>query len=321
MAEIGKDIRKAAELLQLGDVIGLPTETVYGLAGNALDTQAVEKIFSVKNRPKFNPLILHVDSIDKMLRYVKEIPESAQVLMDAFWPGPMTLLLPRSADVPDLITAGHPSVAVRIPSHAIARAVLAQLDFPVAAPSANPFGYISPTSSAHVEKQIGWKIPYILEGGNCMQGIESTIIGFDAGHPVIYRLGSISVEEITQVVPEVELRVKSESHPVAPGMLPYHYSPRTPMILAEDIEVPLRKFEGKRVGLITHSNSSERGENVTVIRLTVTDDLKEAGRNLYAAMQNLDARELDVIIAERFPERELGRTLNDRLVKASNKNK
>lgn len=321
MAEIGKDIRKAVELLQQGDVIGLPTETVYGLAGNALNAQAVEKIFAVKDRPKFNPLILHVDTVDKMRRLVQEIPESAQRLMDAFWPGPMTLLLPRSADVPDLITAGHPTVAIRIPSHAIAKALLSQLDFPVAAPSANPFGYISPTTSAHVEKQIGWKIPYILEGGNCLQGIESTIIGFEDDRPIIYRLGSISVEEITQVIPNVEVRVKPESHPVAPGMLPYHYSPRTPMLLTDDIIETVKRFDGKRIGIITHSKSIDIGDNITEIRLTLTDDLKEAGRNLYASMQNLDSRELEVIIAERFPDKELGRTLNDRLEKASNKSK
>ena len=321
MAEIGKDIRKAVELLQQGDVIGLPTETVYGLAGNALNAQAVEKIFAVKDRPKFNPLILHMDTVDKMRRLVQEIPESAQRLMDAFWPGPMTLLLPRSADVPDLITAGHPTVAIRIPSHAIAKALLSQLDFPVAAPSANPFGYISPTTSAHVEKQIGWKIPYILEGGNCLQGIESTIIGFEDDRPIIYRLGSISVEEITQVIPNVEVRVKPESHPVAPGMLPYHYSPRTPMLLTDDIIETVKRFDGKRIGIITHSKSIDIGDNITEIRLTLTDDLKEAGRNLYASMQNLDSRELEVIIAERFPDKELGRTLNDRLEKASNKSK
>ncbi len=321
MAEIGKDIRKAVELLQQGDVIGLPTETVYGLAGNALNAQAVEKIFAVKDRPKFNPLILHVDTVDKMRRLVQEIPESAQRLMDAFWPGPMTLLLPRSADVPDLITAGHPTVAIRIPSHAIAKTLLSQLDFPVAAPSANPFGYISPTTSAHVEKQIGWKIPYILEGGNCLQGIESTIIGFEDDRPIIYRLGSISVEEITQVILDVEVRVKPESHPVAPGMLPYHYSPRTPMLLTDDIIETVKRFDGKRIGIITHSKSIDIGDNITEIRLTLTDDLKEAGRNLYASMQNLDSRELEVIIAERFPDKELGRTLNDRLEKASNKSK
>lgn len=321
MAEIGKDIRKAADLLEKGEVVGIPTETVYGLAGNALNASAVEKIFKVKNRPKFNPLILHVDSIEKMLKYVKEVPAVSEVLMYAFWPGPLTLLLPKAATIPDSITAGHPNVAVRIPSHSITRALLSQLDFPVAAPSANPFGYISPTSSAHVEKQIGWKIPYILEGGNCMEGIESTIIGFEGDKPIIFRLGSISIEEVARITPNVEVRVNNATHPVAPGMLPYHYSPRTPLVLTDDVQRSIACFEGKRIGAIVHSDDYGYAENIFIQQLTKTDDLREAARNLYAAMQNLDSRELDVIIAERFPEKEIGRTMNDRLEKAANKYK
>jgi L-threonylcarbamoyladenylate synthase len=320
MAEIGKDIRKAAELLMNGEVIGLPTETVYGLAGNALDPNAVNKIFDVKNRPRFNPLILHFDSIEKMMKYVLDVPGTANLLMEEFWPGPLTLLLPKATNVPDIITAGHPNVAVRIPSHSIARTLLTHLDFPVAAPSANPFGYISPTKSAHVEKQIGSKIPYILEGGNCLEGLESTIVGFDQGKTVIYRLGSISVEEIARIVPDVEVSAKNAAHPVAPGMLPFHYSPKTPLVLTTDVLDAMYRLNVKRVGLIVHSENIA-AENVFIHRVSNSGDLKEAARNLYAAMQDLDSRELDVIIAERFPERDLGRTLNDRLEKAANKNK
>ncbi|MFN5846581.1 MAG: L-threonylcarbamoyladenylate synthase [Flavobacteriia bacterium] len=321
MAEIGKDIRKAAELLEKGEVIGFPTETVYGLAGNALNSSAVEKIFSVKNRPKYNPLILHADSIDKILNYVKEAPPISKKLMDAFWPGPLTLLLPKAENVPDLVTAGNPILAIRIPAHSIARALLSRLDFPLAAPSANPFGYISPTTSAHVDKQIGSKIPYILEGGNCMEGIESTIIGFEGEKAIIFRLGAISVEEVARVLPDVEVKVLSATHPIAPGMLPYHYSPKTPMVLTDNVQGSIELFSGKQVGIIVHSQDNWFAGNSIVEHLTKTDDLKEAARNLYAAMQNLDSRELDVIITERFPDKEIGRTLNDRLEKAANKYK
>ncbi|MES2733756.1 MAG: L-threonylcarbamoyladenylate synthase, partial [Bacteroidota bacterium] len=187
-ARIGTNISHAIDLLQQGEVVAIPTETVYGLAGNALNTKAVARIFSVKNRPTFDPLIIHTNSLEKVLQFVDEMPAQAKTLAQACWPGPLTLLLPRKDSIPDLVTSGLDTVAVRIPNHSLTLSLLEALEFPLAAPSANPFGYISPTTAEHVYNQLGKKIPYILDGGPCLVGIESTIVGFEDGEPTIYRL-------------------------------------------------------------------------------------------------------------------------------------
>jgi L-threonylcarbamoyladenylate synthase len=189
MAEVGVDIERAAAFLRKGQLVAIPTETVYGLAGNALDLKSVSSIFETKNRPSFDPLILHVASLEQVSPFVSEFPEKLKCLAEAFWPGPLTVLLPRKASVPDLVTSGLDRVAVRVPNHPLTLALLAQLDFPLAAPSANPFGYISPTQAAHVAAQLGSQVPYILDGGACAVGLESTIVGMEVEQVVIYRLG------------------------------------------------------------------------------------------------------------------------------------
>ena len=228
---IGKDILEAAHYLEQGETVAIPTETVYGLAANALNEAAVHKIFAAKERPLYNPLIVHIKGIDAIDTYAKEIPDLAYRLLEAFAPGPLTLILPKQDIVPDLVTAGLAHVALRIPNHPLTLDLLAQLAFPLAAPSANPFGYISPTTAAHVAKQLKGKIPYILDGGPCQKGLESTIIGFTEGVPVLHRVGALDLETIRKFVPDIKILDKAEHKPVGPGMLAHHYSPHTKLEL------------------------------------------------------------------------------------------
>src|SRR6187551_118197 len=209
MAEIGKDVKKAIRLLQQGDLVGIPTETVYGLAGNALNSSAVAKIFSVKERPTFDPLIVHVPDFESATKYAESIPDQAILLAKKFWPGPLTLLLKRKSIIGDLVTSGLDTVGLRCPNHSFTRELLLSLDFPLAAPSANPFGYVSPTTAQHVNEQLGTKIQYILDGGSCDVGIESTIIGFEKEMPVVYRTGGLSLEKLETIIGKVELQTHS----------------------------------------------------------------------------------------------------------------
>ena len=206
---IGNDLAQAKQLLAAGQLVAIPTETVYGLAGNALDEQAVLEIFRVKNRPAFDPLIVHTDSFERIADFVREIPEKALLLAQHLMPGALTLLLPKSDLIPDLVTSGLDRVAVRIPNHSLTRSLLSGLSFPLAAPSANPFGYISPTTAQHVEQQLGNQIPYILDGGPCEVGLESTIVGFENDEPIIYRKGGLAIETIERLVGTVRVQAHS----------------------------------------------------------------------------------------------------------------
>ena len=243
---IGTDILVAKRWLEAGKVVGIPTETVYGLAANALDPDAVLTIFRVKNRPAFDPLIVHTDTLAKVRTLLMDLPPLAEKLARTFWPGPLTLLLPKQAPelvpqggIPDLTTSGLPRVAIRIPNHPLTLNLLALLDFPLAAPSANPFGYISPTTAQHVADQLGNQVPYILDGGPCQIGLESTIIGFDeTGQPTVYRLGGMALEQIEAITGPLQVRDHSSSNPAAPGMLSSHYAPRKPVILLQAGQIP-----------------------------------------------------------------------------------
>ncbi|GLU52401.1 L-threonylcarbamoyladenylate synthase [Dyadobacter frigoris] len=314
MAIIGKDIRLAKEFLQKGQLVGIPTETVYGLAGNALDEKAVLSIFEVKNRPSFDPLIVHTDSVEKLSGLVSEIPDAAYLLSQKFWPGPLTLLLPKKPSVPDLVTSGLDTVAVRIPNHALTLELLRVLDFPLAAPSANPFGYISPTNAKHVDQQLGGKIPYILDGGECGIGIESTIIGFVEGVPTIYRLGGLAIEDIESVVGEVALMAHSSSNPQAPGMLKSHYAPKKPFFLTERNNFPIHEDD---FGYLLFDKYIDGIDEKHQRILSPTGNLKEAAHNLFAYLRELDAQSLSQIWAESVPNINLGRAINDRLKRAA----
>ncbi len=247
-ARIGTDLEHAAALLRGGGTVAIPTETVYGLAANAFDPEAVLRIFTTKQRPSFDPLIVHIGRRTDVQRVVKELPPGAERLMEAFWPGPLTLVLPKRAEVPDVVTSGLDTVGVRMPAHPLTLDLLHRLDLPLAAPSANPFGYVSPTTAQHVADQLGESIPYILDGGPCEVGVESTIIGWEHEGWKLYRPGGVAVEAIEQVIGRVGAAVKPVL-PVAPGMLESHYAPRKPVFVG-DVPTLLEAHAGMRVAVI-----------------------------------------------------------------------
>jgi L-threonylcarbamoyladenylate synthase len=317
MTPITKDIRKAAALLKQEEVVAIPTETVYGLAGNIFSEKAVRTIFSLKERPLYNPLIVHLASAKALPSVAREVPGAAKKLARAFWPGPLTLVLPKTDSVPDLVTAGKPTVAVRVPAHPVARFLLEQLDFPLAAPSANPFGAISPTVAGHVEAYFRQRLSLVLDGGPCQRGIESTIVGFQGGQVILYRHGSISQEEIEKVVGKVGQLTRQEHAPAAPGMLAKHYSPATPTVLTSDLLKTIRDYPEARIGLIAFQKALPESGIACQEVLSPSGDLDEAARNLFAAMHRLDQMKLDVIIADKVDDQGLGKAINDRLSRAS----
>ena len=316
MAEIGKDISNAIHLLQEGELVAIPTETVYGLAGNALNVSAIAKIFSVKNRPSFDPLIVHVASLEKAKEFVKEIPEKANQLTSRFWPGPLTILLQKKNQIPDLVTAGLNTVGVRCPDHPLTLALLQKLSFPLAAPSANPFGYVSPTTPAHVNEQLGDKIGYILDGGPCQVGIESTVIGFESETPVIYRFGGLSQEKIESIIGKVNTKTYSTSNPKAPGQLASHYSPGKRVILGNPMDLS-KKYKAHSFGAIVFQKLIQEIDPQNQIVLSPSGNLEEAAQNLFSALRQLDKMEIELILAEEVPDVGLGRAINDRLRRAA----
>ncbi|RIW13994.1 threonylcarbamoyl-AMP synthase [Algoriphagus lacus] len=320
MAQIGKDIDLAKSFLEQGQLVGIPTETVYGLAGNALNPESVALIFETKNRPAFDPLILHTSSMDRVSDFVTEFPEKLLTLAEYVWPGPLTLLLPRKSIVPDLVTSGLERVAVRVPKHPLTLALLETLDFPLAAPSANPFGYISPTSPAHVNAQLGEKIPYILDGGPCEVGLESTIVGMEGAEIVIYRLGGLEIAEIEKLIGPVKIKDHSSSNPQAPGLLESHYSPRKPFILGNLKDLIGEHLEKKTdFAVLSFSDYYAEVSAGNQIALSPNKNLHEAAKNLFSAMRKLDEGKSDLILAELMPEEGLGRAINDRLKRAGAK--
>lgn len=318
MADIGKDIDRAKNLLQSGQLVAIPTETVYGLAGNALDPKAVASIFETKNRPAFDPLILHTSSIERVGDFVSAFPEKLQILAENFWPGPLTLLLPRRSLVPDLVTSGLERVAVRVPKHPLTLALLELLDFPLAAPSANPFGYISPTKPDHVEAQLGAKISYILDGGACEVGLESTIVGLEEDEVVIYRLGGLEISAIEKLVGPVKIKDHSSSNPSAPGQMDSHYAPRKPFVLG-DLKVLVKEHLEKKTDFAVMSFGEFFPEILPESQIALSPDrnLHEAAKNLFSAMRKLDEGSSTLILAELLPEEGLGRAINDRLRRAA----
>lgn len=318
MSIVSKDIQKAIHLLQQDELVAIPTETVYGLAGNIFSENAIRKIFETKKRPLFNPLIVHIPNQEYLQQIVSYIPEKAKVLAQHFWPGSMTLVLPKSDKIPALITAGKDTVAVRIPNHPVTLVLLNKLDFPLAAPSANPFNSISPTKPEHVENYFKDAIKMVLDGGVCKSGIESTIIGFENDEPVIYRLGALAVEDIEKVVGKVQIKNKKEENPDAPGMLAKHYAPKTKTILSDAISTEIGRHPQKKIGVISFDKNYVSSNIVHQIILSKKADLAEATANLYNAMHELDALDLDLIIIEKMPEKGLGISMNDRLNRAAN---
>ena len=327
MSIISKDISKAIALLTNEQLVAIPTETVYGLAGNIYSQKAINSIFETKKRPFFNPLIVHIHSADALSNIVETVPKKAQLLAAAFWPGPITLVLKKKAIIPDLITAGKDTVAVRVPNHPTTLELLRQLPFPLAAPSANPFSSISPTTAKHVEDYFKDHITMVLDGGACKSGIESTIIGFENEEPVIYRLGSTSIEAIEAIVGPVKIKnlvteqnlSQKEIAPDAPGMLERHYAPKTKIILTDDLNKSIKEHQDKKIGVLLYQKSIEDGVVSFQVTLSKKGDLAEAASHLYEALHQLDKQDIDLIIAEKFPDNGLGKSINDRLNRATKK--
>ncbi|MDZ4688235.1 MAG: L-threonylcarbamoyladenylate synthase [Planctomycetaceae bacterium] len=308
------DAAWAADVLRSGGLVALPTETVYGLGADATNPTAVARIFAAKQRPAFDPLIVHLASLAHWQTVATELPPRAAQLAARFWPGPLTLVLPKQSGISDLVTSGLPTVGVRVPRHPLMQAVLELADCPIAAPSANRFGRLSPTRPEHVVEQLGNVIDLILDGGPCAVGVESTIVRPDVDGVTILRLGGLSVEDIAAVAGPVRLAAtESSTAPEAPGMLPQHYAPRTPIALVPAAPVAP---SGSRWGLLTLRPIMCDGY-VAIESLTADGDLILAAARFFAALHRLDKLGLDRIIAVEFPEHGLGRAINDRLRRAA----
>lgn len=314
--QTGIDIHHAIELLQQGELVAIPTETVYGLAANALNAEAVLKIYETKGRPAFNPLIVHVHDAGQFEKYASEVHPLIKQLAEKFSPGPLTYVLPKKAIVPDIVTGGGDTVALRVPGHPLTLKLLSQLDFPLAAPSANPFGYISPVLAEHVAEQLNGKIPYILDGGHSMIGLESTVVTVENDKLVVLRIGGVPLEDLHEAVGEIELRINLSSNPKSPGQLKSHYAPRIPLLLG-DLKQMIAANAGKKLALLVFSERNHSPNVIAQEVLSPARDIKEAARHLFAALRKLDKSGADVILAERFPEFGFGMAINDRLERAA----
>lgn len=314
-------IRRAGAVIRRGGLVAFPTETVYGLGADALNPIAVARIFEAKKRPTFDPLIVHVRSTEDVGKLCSRVDRRATKLMKAFWPGPLTLVLPKLPVVPGIVTAGLPTVAVRMPSHPAALALIREARTPIAAPSANMFGRLSPTLAAHVADQLGGRIDMILDGGRCPLGLESTIVDLSGERARIGRLGSLPVEDVERVIGKVRITKRSATRPRAPGQLPRHYSPETPIrfVVPERSRMELR--DKKKVGYLSFRQPCKDLPYHAVETLSPRGDLREAAANLFACLHRLDKAGLDIILAEPVPEEGLGRAIMDRLGRASHRKK
>ena len=309
---VGTDVARAARLLEAGELVAIPTETVYGLAASALDAEACLRVFEAKQRPFFDPLIVHLASLEAARGVVADLPPAALELANRFWPGPLTLVLPRSEEVPDVVTSGLETVAVRCPDHPLTRQLLERLSFPLAAPSANPFGGISPTTPQHVLDGRGDRVAYVLDGGPCSVGVESTIVGWESQQAVLHRPGGVPLEALEELLGPLGQAAKGEQ-PVAPGALASHYAPRTPLELG-DLDELLARHGGRQVGVLAFS----RPRAASICRvLSTAGELHEAAHTLFACLRELDAAGCEVLLAEPVPDEGLGRAINDRLRRAA----
>lgn len=313
----GKDTELAARYLLEGKLVAIPTETVYGLAALATNPKAILSVFEAKKRPSFDPLILHVHSLEASLPYANWDSPLLLELAKRFWPGPLSILLPKTDKVPDLVTSGLERVAIRVPDQALSLQLLQTLNAPLAAPSANPFGYISPTTAAHVQKQLGDKVAYILDGGACTVGLESTIVGMEEGKLCVYRLGGLPLEELQRFDKNLQLRINASSNPRAPGQLKSHYAPKKPLFRG-DAKTLLERYKDRSISLICFGkvewkNTPQR----IVLNLSPEGNLHEAAMNLFSMLRLADENKTEVIIAQKLPDEGLGRAINDRLQRAA----
>ncbi|MCX5805768.1 MAG: L-threonylcarbamoyladenylate synthase [Proteobacteria bacterium] len=307
-------IEKAVEILKKGALVAFPTETVYGLGADALNPYAVAKIFETKKRPRFDPLIVHIGEREWVSAIADYVPPEAEKLIDRYWPGPLTMILKKKDAIPGIVTAGLSTVAIRMPSHPVALQLIRSFDGPIAAPSANPFGYISPTNAQHVAKMLGESVPLILDGGSSNYGIESTIVSFHEGKTYLHRHGAISLEELSATAGAVYEKSNNGSCE-APGQLPYHYAPIKPLKIIKTID----EIHNMQSSFLAFKKSSETPISKYVKILSSTGNMREAAANFFSCLIELDRDDIDIIYAENIPETGLGKAMMERLKKASKK--
>jgi L-threonylcarbamoyladenylate synthase len=307
-------LQQAIELLRNDNVVCVPTETVYGLAASMYSEKAIEKIYTIKGRPRSNPLIVHIGRIQDLQTLCSDLPAPLQRLAERFWPGPLTILVEKSDQVPLSITAGGTRVGIRMPNHPLTLELLKALPFPLVAPSANPYNAISPTTAKHVEDYFGSAIPLILDGGPCEQGLESTVVGVENEQVVIYRQGMITAEQIESLVGPIVVKNEAGEKQVAPGMTAKHYAPRTPTILCEHPESYAMDAEGKAFLLFNKKYAALPSEHQYL--LSESGHLEEAAQRLYQCLHEIDRKGYRQIICERLPDQGIGRAINDRLQRA-----
>jgi L-threonylcarbamoyladenylate synthase len=307
-------IAEAAAILRTGGLVAFPTETVYGLGANAFDTRAVARVFEVKGRPSFDPLIVHLPAAEALPLVTRGADARVPDLARRFWPGPLTLVLPRAAAVPDIVTSGLETVGVRVPGHPAALELLRSAQTAIAAPSANPFGYVSPTTAAHVIDQLGDRVDLVLDGGPCRIGVESTILSLASEPPVLLRPGGVPREELEAALGHALQLATSVERALSPGLLPSHYAPRTPLQILDGPATAATG--GVRAGLLAFSPGPHPGF-AAVEQLSPDGSLLTAAANLFAALRRLDAAGLDLVLAEPCREGGLGLAIMDRLRRAA----
>lgn len=310
-------IERASGIIKKGGLVAFPTETVYGLGADGLNPIAVAKIFESKKRPTFNPLILHIAEKNFLSDLAQINDERIEKLIDRFWPGPLTLVLPKNEIVPDIVTAGNSTVAVRMPNHSVALELIKKSGTPIAAPSANKFGNLSPTEASHVYKSLGEAVDMILDGGKCTVGVESTIIQFSGEDVLLLRPGGLSIEEVESEVGKVKTVTKFSIRPNSPGQLLYHYSPSIPLYFLT--EENLNKYSDKKIGALFFNSISIKHNFTSAKILSEKGDMKEAAANLFKHLHELEKEEIDLILAEPIKEEGLGRAIMDRLKKGTNR--
>ena len=312
-------IERAVKLLRSSNVVVFPTETVYGLGADAFNPLAVAKIFEVKKRPHFDPLIVHIGDKDWIFRIAEHVPSSIVALIDRFWPGPLTVIVRKRSIVPDIVTAGLPTVGIRMPSHPVALSLIRTFGQPIAAPSANPFSYMSPTKAEHVAKMFPAGLPLILDGGEAEFGIESTIVSVRNDALCIHRHGAVSSEEISQVssAPLTAYGTGEKATCEAPGELPYHYAPHKPLVLVNTQEEVLEA----RSSFLAFRKPTTKPLSRYVRILSDTGDMREAAARFFSCLIDLDREDIDLIYTERIPESGLGKAMMERLRKAAQKRK
>lgn len=294
--------------------MAFPTETVYGLGCDALNPDAAAKVFEAKQRPQFDPLIVHIADRRQLDHVVRALTTTARQLIDQFWPGPLTLVLPKQPTIPDLVTAGLDTVAVRMPNHPVAQALIREAGTPIAAPSANPFGYVSPTTAQHVADGLGRAIDLILDGGPCPVGVESTIVSLIGPQAELLRPGSITLEQLSAAIGLLSRSSSVVDQPTAPGQLARHYATQTPVTILTSTKTRSTPTKNERAGLLIFSEARAADERFAAVEaLSTTGDLREAARHLFAALRRLDAQGLDRIYVEPCQEEGLGMAIMDRL--------